>query len=140
MFSPMLLCKKTEAGHRYPYEYFARFYLKNISEKNIRVLSGVNKSMFFKNSDNENELHFSTLKGGTINDIPVIPSVVELKLVELRTGEAAYIETRFGSKRLLEEVNFIYNIGDDFDGRFGYWVGRVSLNNVILTRPKQCKT
>ena len=96
--------------------------------------------MFFKNRENENELHFSTLKGGEINGILIIPTIVDFKLVDLRVGESAYIETKFGSKRLLEEVSFIYNISDDFDGRFGYWVGDVRLSNVKLTRPKYCKT
>ncbi|CAA0092690.1 Uncharacterised protein [BD1-7 clade bacterium] len=139
MFSPLLLCKKAETGHRYPYEYFARFYLKNISNTNIKLVSKVEKSMYFKNQQSESELHFSTLEGGTINNIPIIPSVVDLKLVELKTGEAAYIEAKFWSERFLEKVKFIYNIGDNFDRRFNYWTGSVSLSNVKLTRPEHCK-
>ncbi len=96
--------------------------------------------MFFKNRENENELHFSTPEGGEINGTPLIPSVVDLKLVDLRPGEGTYIETKFGSKRLLEEVNFIYNISDHFDGRFGYWIGYIALSNIKLTRPQYCKT
>ncbi|MDA7747325.1 hypothetical protein N8878_08365 [Psychromonas sp.] len=140
MFSPMLLCKKSEVGSAYPYEYFARFYLKNTSNKNIKVMTAVKKSMFFKNNQNENELHFTSLKAVKVNNTPIIPSATELKIVNLRVGEAAFIETKFGSKKLIEEANFIYNINDDFDGRFGYWVGDVSLSNVKLTRPQYCKT
>lgn len=140
MFSPILLCKKSEIDGVYPYEYFARFYLKNTSNKNINVITAIKKSMLFKNNENEEELHFASLKAITVNNTPIIPSPTELKIVNLRVGEAAFIETKFTSKKFIEKANFIYNINDDFDGRFGYWLGQVSLKNIKLTRPKYCKT
>lgn len=66
----------------------------------------------------------------------VVPAREDLKLVDLRPGEAALMKTEFKMSVELEEIQVIYNPKDFYDGRFGYWTGKASSEPLIIEANK----
>lgn len=106
------------------YAYVA--YLKNISEKPLTVVTD-SLSQQTSPVDPKQEVKLDMNKmtlvdGGAL----VVPSREELRLVDLRPGEAAAIKIEFKMTVPLEEITVTYAPKDFYDGRFGYWTGKVT--------------
>lgn len=100
-------------------------YLKNISDKPLTVAT---KGLSQQTSSGESkqnvllDMNKLTLDGGSL----VIPSREDLRLVDIRPGEAAAMNIEFTMTVPLEEIAVTYNPKDFYAGRFGYWIGKVS--------------
>ena len=109
------------------FKYNFMVYLKNISEKPLTV---VTDSLDQGTSPDdpkqvvELDMNKTTIvDGGAL----VIPSREELRLVEIRPGEVAALKViEFNMSVPLEEITVTYSPKDEYDGRFGYWTGKVS--------------
>jgi hypothetical protein len=131
------LCKKQEEGSRYTYIYHAGFYIKNISKKELDVVSKIGGKQLIKRTNKDYEVVLGISPVKEINGTPLVPSVVSFELVTLKPGEAASISHKFDSNKALPKITLTYSISDFYNGRFGFWGGRVSSKNVTLDR--ECK-
>ncbi len=107
--------------------------LKNVSETPLTVItdglaqtSGTEPKRQVRLTVNK----FTLKDGQTL----VIPSRSDLRLVELRPGEAAIVKVEIKSAADLEEITVTYSPEDIYDGRFGYWTGRVSSEPLQLVK------
>lgn len=66
----------------------------------------------------------------------VVPSREDLRLVDLRPGEAAAMNIEFKTTVPLEEISVIYAPKDFYDGRFGYWTGSVTSEALKIDEKK----
>lgn len=136
LFSPQLLCKRMDGENSY--EYYGGFYIRNMSKKEITVISDTKKPFLVISKDKPVQIYFATENVISINDIPLIPSIIEFKLVILRPGEATYIGDKFQTKHFFKEADLHYRISDNYDGRFGFWSGYVSISNVAVSSNSDC--
>lgn len=116
--------------------YAFMFYLKNVSEEPITVVTdGLSRQTSPTTPKQEVKLSMDKI---TVEDgkVLVIPSREELKLVELRPGEAALMKTEFTMSVPLEEIHIIYQPEDFYDGRFGYWTGKASSEPLVIEAKK----
>jgi len=114
------------------YGYAFMFYLKNVSEKPLTVVTdGLSRQTSPATPKQEVKLSMDKM---TVEDgkALVIPSREELKLIDLRPGEAALMKTEFKMSVPLEEIQVIYKPEDFYDGRFGYWTGKASSEPLII--------
>lgn len=114
------------------YGYAFMFYLKNVSDKPLTVVTdGLSRQTSPTNPKQEVKLSMEKM---TVEDgkVLVIPSREELKLIELRPSEAALMKTEFKMSVPLEEIQVIYKPEDFYDGRFGYWTGKTSSEPLII--------
>lgn len=131
------LCKKQEEGSRYAYLYHAGFYIKNISDKELDVVSKISGKKLVKRANEDYEVVLGINPVKEINGTPLVPSVVSFELVTLKPGEAASISHKFDSNKFLPKITLTYGISDFYNGRFGFWSGQVNSPNVTLNR--ECK-
>jgi hypothetical protein len=105
------------------YRFFV--FLKNASDKPLTVVTdSLSEQTSPDMARQEVRLDMNKMKladGGAL----VIPSREDLRLVELRPGEAAALKVDFETTVPLEEVIVTYAPKDFYDGRFGYWTGKV---------------
>ena len=138
LFSPNLICKKSEG--RKPYEYYAGVYIKNISESEVTVVTEISKPAVSTRSGKVIGVYLSNRAIISVKDIPLIPSIVDFKLVTLRPGEATHVGGKFESKYLFSESPIFYSMNDNYDGRFGFWSGITSIENVKVQRYEECNS
>ncbi|MDO6567717.1 hypothetical protein Q4561_11665 [Alteromonas sp. 1_MG-2023] len=138
LFSPNLICKKSEG--RKPYEYYAGVYIKNISKNEVTVITKTSKPSVSTRSGEVIGVYLSTRGITSVNDTPLIPSIVDFKLVTLRPDEATHVGGKFESQHLFSEAPIIYSIDDTYNGRFGFWSGITSIENVKVQRFEECNT
>ena len=118
------------------YGYAFMFYLKNVSEQPITVVTnGLSRQTSPTTPKQEVKLSMDKMTVDNGKAL-VIPSREELKLVDLRPGEAALMKTEFKMSVPLEEIYVIYQPEDFYDGRFGYWTGKSSSEPLIIDAKK----
>lgn len=118
------------------YGYSFMFFLKNISEQQITMVTdGLTRQTSPNTPKQEVKLSMDKM---TVEDgkVLVIPSREELKLVDLRPGEAALMKTEFKMSVPLEEIHVIYQPEDFYNGRFGYWTGKAQSEPLIIEAKK----
>lgn len=109
-------------GHEYAFNVF----LKNVSDKNLTVVTG-GLSRRSSSSEAKQEVTLDMMKMNLADDGGlIVPPRENFQLVELRPGEVALTQIVFKMSVPLEELTVTYNPKDFYDGRFGYWVGKVS--------------
>jgi hypothetical protein len=100
-------------------------YLKNTSDKPLTVVTDSLSQQSAPGESKQNvtlDMNKMTLAdGGAL----VIPAREDLRLVELRPGEAAALKIELKTSVPLEEIVVTYKPKDFYDGRFGYWTGKV---------------
>jgi hypothetical protein len=118
------IAKTWSEGDGFGYAFMV--YLKNISEKPITVVTdGLSQQTSSGNPKQEVKLDMNKMTlvdGGSL----VVPSREDLRLVDIRPGEAAAMKIEFQMAVPLEEITVIYSPKDFYNGRFGYWTGEVS--------------
>ncbi|PCJ36246.1 MAG: hypothetical protein COA75_08440 [Cellvibrionales bacterium] len=139
IFSVSFLCKKQEEGSFNKYLYHVGFYLKNVSNKELSVVSKIGGKKLVKRANENHELVLGLNPVIDINGTPLIPSAVKFELVKLQPGEATDIGYKFGSRKLLSNISLTYGISDLYGGRFGFWSGQVTLSKVTLNKRGDCK-
>ena len=72
------------------------------------------------------------VEGGAL----IVPSREDLRLVDLRPGEAAAMKIEFTMAVPLEEISVTYAPKDFYDGRFGYWTGSVTSEALKIEKKK----
>jgi hypothetical protein len=133
----IFLCQKQEEDSFYTYLYHIGFYIKNISDKKLDIVSKIGGKKLIQRSNKDYEVVLGINSVKDINGTPVIPSDVSFELVTLKTGEAASIKHKFYSNKFLPKITLTYSITDFYNDRFGFWSGQVSSPNVTLNR--ECK-
>ena len=128
------LCQKQEESSFYTYLYHTGFYIKNVSDKELDVVSKIGGKKLIKRANEDYEVVLGLNPVKEINGIALIPSVVSFELVTLKPGEAASISHNFDSNKLLSKITLTYGISDFYNGRFGFWSGQVNSPNVTLNR------
>lgn len=116
------------------YTYSAILIVKNISESNIPVATGLLTPEQEKIGEQPVEItikHDKVLSSGKI-----IPSVSDLKIVSLRPNESARIKFDFKTYKLIDEAYVTYSMSENYDNRFGYWTGSVRSGLVQIENPK----
>jgi len=136
LFSPQLLCQKNNGSKAY--EYYAGVYIKNVYNDKITVVTEISKPFVSTRADKVIGVYLSTSNVISINDILLIPSVVDFKLVTLKPGEATYVGRKFESNYLFDCADLFYSISDSFSERFGYWDGVASIENVKVKHYEKC--
>jgi len=139
VISVSFLCKKQEEGAFHKYLYHSGFYLKNVSNRELSVVSKIGGKKLVKRANENYELVLGINPVKNINGTPLIPSAVKFELVNLKPGEATSIVYKFGSRKFLPKISLTYGISDFYNGRFGFWSGQVTLPNVILNKRGDCK-
>ena len=113
-------------GEKDGFGYAFMVYLKNISQKPIAVATdGLSQQRSSEDPKQNVKLDMNKMTlvdGGAL----VVPSREDLRLVEIRPGEAAAMKIEFKMAVPLEEITVTYSPKDFYDGRFGYWTGKVS--------------
>ncbi len=74
-----------------------------------------------------------------INDTLLIPSISDLKIVELRPGEATGLNDVLKTNRYMEEIRLKYSIANIFGNRFENWFGTVISEPIKVKRHESCK-
>jgi hypothetical protein len=138
IISASFLCKKQEEGTFHKYLYHAGFYLKNISNRELSIVSKIGGKNLVKRENKDYELVLGINPVQDINGTPLIPSSVQFELVDLKPGEATSIVYKFGSRKILPKISLTYGISDFYDGRFGFWSGQVTLPGVTLNEAGDC--
>ena len=107
------------------YKYAFVVMLKNVSERPLIV---VTKGLGQQTAPGEAKQNVMLDMVGltAVDGAKVIPSRDDLRLVEIRSGEAAGMNVEFQTEVPLEEVVVTYSPKDFYDGRFEYWTGKVS--------------
>jgi hypothetical protein len=107
--------------------------IKNISNKPLTVVTaGLGQQTSPDSPEQTVEFKMSEMKtnGGSL----VIPPKEELRLVEIRPNEAAFLMTvQLKTTVPLKQIKITYSPQDFYGGRFGYWTGTVS--SPALTLP-----
>ncbi len=132
LFSASLVCKNQHKEENQVYVYHASFYIKNMSEKDITVVSNVRKHSMSLDNEDSYDIFFSISKNVTVDDVAIIPSEIDLRLVTLRPGEAAAVCSKFKSKCLIKNASLHYSITDNYNNRFAFWNGYLKIDNVEL--------
>jgi hypothetical protein len=114
------------------YGYAFMIYLLNQSDDVVTVVTGgLSQQTSSGNPKQEVKLgmnQMNLIEGGAL----IVPSREDLRLVELRPGEAAAMKIELKMSVPLEDLTVIYQPEDFYDGRFGYWVGKVKSEALIL--------
>lgn len=101
-------------------------YLKNASDKPLTVVTDGLSQQSSPGESRQNIIldmnKMSLVDGGAL----VVPSREDLRLVELRPGEAAALKVEFKTSAPLEEIAITYEPKDFYDERFGYWTGKAA--------------
>lgn len=113
-------------GEAEGFGYAFMVYLKNISDKPLTVATDGLSQQTSSGEAKQNVLLDMTKMTMADGGALVIPPREALKLVDLRPGEAAAMKVEFKMSVPLEEVVVTYSPKDFYDGRFGYWVGKVA--------------
>jgi len=112
------------------------FRLKNISDKQLTVATDGLSQQTSPGEPKQNVIlnmdKMTAANGGEL----VIPSKNDFRLVDIRPGEVALMKVEFKMAVPLEEISITYNPQDFYDGRFGYWTGKVVSETAILDRKK----
>jgi extradiol dioxygenase family protein len=118
------------------YGYSFMFHLKNISDKQLTVATDGLSQQTSSGEPKQNVIFdmnkMTAANGGGL----VIPSRNDFRLVDIRPGEVAMMKTEFKMAVPLEEITITYNPKDFYDGRFGYWTGKVVSDTAILDAQK----
>jgi hypothetical protein len=113
-------------------KYAFNVSIKNISNKPLIVATaGLGQQTSPDSPVQTVELKMSETKtnGGSL----VIPPKEELRLVEIRPNEAAFLKTvEFTTTVPLKQIKITYSPQDFYGGRFGYWTGTVSSDTLSL--------
>jgi len=116
--------------------YIFMFHLKNISDKQLTVATD-GLSQQTSSGESKQMVIFTTDKT-TVSGIGnlVIPSRNDFRLVDIRPGEVAMMKAEFKMAVPIKQITITYNPKDYYDGRFGYWTGKVVSETTILDPKK----
>jgi hypothetical protein len=116
--------------------YIFMFHLKNISDKQLTVATdGLSQQT---SSGEPKQMVIFTIDKTTVSGVGnlVIPSRNDFRLVDIRPGEVAMMKAEFKMAVPIEQITITYNPKDYYDGRFGYWTGKVVSETAILDPKK----
>ena len=121
------------------YSYRGFFMLKNISTSDISVVTrSLSPGMAHAEDDSPATVTL-TMHKATYEGCQIVPSTADLALVALRPKEIAQIKFETTSPQPLKSVLIEYRLADHFDGRFGYWTGRVVSEELQVHRKPEEK-
>lgn len=121
------------------YEYLVTLFAKNTSGTPLTVATGD----FSKSSQRtlQREVILSLGERRVSDDQSlIIPSRSDLGLVELRDQESAMIQFKWKADTKTESITVTYHMEERYDGRFGYWTGKVSSESTLIPTPEDRKS
>ena len=116
------------------YTYSAILIVKNISESNVHVATGLLTPE--QEKIGEQPVQITIKHDKVLSSDKIIPSISDLKIVSLRPNESARIKFDFKTYKLIDEASVTYSMSENYDNRFGYWTGSVRSGLIQIENPK----
>jgi len=133
LLAPRIVCIDTQKNGESTFKIAAA--ILNSSNKPVTVVTGgFSKGILFSASP-EFQFHLGKT---TVSGSLIVPSVSDLSLVELNSGESAFVNFTTSAQINSNTASLSYNVDDTHSERYGYWSGYLKTNTFDITEGRGC--